>query len=260
VTSSATSDRFFLPPGYVERPRPSYFVDVNDRTWQPHVYPLAAALARHAGATHIVDVGCGRAGKLAALRGELSVIGIDYGPNLQHCREQYPDATWIEADLEQPAPCPLDERLIAQSVIVCADVIEHLVDPTALLAMLAGMGADAPAVLLSTPERVRTWGPTHLGPPPNVAHVREWSLDELCTLATHHGLTLAFAGVTASDDQTWVMSTSLLVASRQDATPAQRTALGEFCRDTLQALDTAAREARRAARASRPEGVPLTRA
>lgn len=260
VTPTATPDRFFLPPAYVARPVPSYFEDVSDRTWQPHVYPLAAAIARHAGATHIVDVGCGRAAKLAALRGEFSVIGIDYGSNLEYCRAQYPDGTWLEADLERAAPSPVDERLIAQSVIVCADVIEHLVDPTALLAMLAGMGAHGHAILLSTPERVRTWGPDQLGPPPNAAHVREWSLDELCTLAVHHGLTLAFAGITASDDRTWAMNTSLLVASRQDATPAQRTALGEFCRDTLEALVATAREARRAARAPRNEGVPLTRA
>jgi hypothetical protein len=258
VTSSTTPDRFFVPPSYVERRTPSYFEDISNRTWQPHVYALAAAVARRVGATHIVDVGCGRAAKLAALRGEFSVVGIDYGPNLEYCRAHYPDGTWLEADLERTATCPLDARLIGQSVIVCSDVIEHLVDPTALLTMLAGTGAHAPAILLSTPERVRTWGPTHLGPPPNEAHVREWSLDELCTLTVHHGFVLAFAGVTVSDDLTWALNTSLLVASRQDATPEQRTALGEFCRDTLQELVTAALAARRSARAPKNAGVPLT--
>ena len=47
------------------------------------------------------------------------------------------------------------------------------------------------AILLSTPERVRTGGPPTFGPPPNEAHVREWSLDELCTLTVHHGFVLA---------------------------------------------------------------------
>jgi hypothetical protein len=259
VNSIATADRFFVPPAYVERRTPSYFEDTSDRIWQPHVYPLAAAVARRAGATHIVDVGCGRAVKLVALRDEFSIIGIDYGLNLDYCRTHYPDGTWLEADLERPSPSPLDDRLAGQSVIVCADVIEHLIDPTALLTMLAAMGAHAPAILLSTPERTRTWGPTHLGPPPNHAHVREWSLDELCALTVHHGFTLAFAGVTASDDRTFALNTSLLVASRQDATPEQRTALGEFCRDTLQELVAAAAATRRHSRRPESEGVPPTR-
>lgn len=260
MTATATPDRFFVPPAYVERRTPSYFEDIVDRTWQPHVYALAAAVARRAGATHIVDIGCGRAAKLAALRGEFSVVGIDYGSNLDHCRTNYPDGTWLEADLERTAVCPLDAGLLARSVIVCADVIEHLVDPTALLTMLAGAGTHAHAILLSTPERVRTWGPDHLGPPPNEAHIREWSLDELCTLTVHHGFVLSFAGLTASDDRTWAMNTSLLVASRQDATDAQRMALGEFCRDTLDALVTAAADARRLAReAARNAAVQPTR-
>ena len=64
--------------------------------------------------------------------------------------------------------------------------------------------------------------------------------------------------MTVSDDLTWALDTSLLVASRQDATPEQRTALGEFCRDTLQELVTAALAARRSRRGPKNAGVPLT--
>ena len=230
--------RFFLPDGYVERLVPDYFVnaDRDGRTWQPHVYPLAGALARRGGCRRIIDVGCGRARKLADMRPEFVTIGIDYGSNLESCRTTHSTGTWLEMDLEHPWGLDLSPADIASSVVICADVIEHLKDPTELLKALSALGQTAEAVLLSTPERVRTWGRDHLGPPPNPAHVREWSLDELVALVSSHGLAAAFAGVTASEDETLAPKTSLIVASLPRLNETDRRSMGEFCRDTLRAL------------------------
>ena len=244
---STASHEFFLPPGYVARTTPEYFVDEDalGRTWQPHVYPLAAALARRAGASHVVDVACGRARKLVALQPEFLTVGLDFGANLDYCRTYYDTGTWLEVNLERPWADRVPDEVVEKSVVVCSDVIEHLVDPSELVKGLAVLGGHAHAVLLSTPERVRTWGPAHMGPPPNPAHIREWSLDELARLAEHHGMRLAFAGVTASENATLALNTSLLVAIRPETSPEDARLLGEFCREELRALRESAIRARR---------------
>jgi hypothetical protein len=68
------------------------------------------------------------------------------------------------------------------------DVIEHLRRPERLLSKLRfALAAGMPAVL-STPDRVRTNGPDHLGPPPNLEHVRAWALDELAAFLADEGI------------------------------------------------------------------------
>ena len=247
MSDTDTSTRFFLPQGYVTRRVPEYFVDEDalGRTWQPHVYPLAAALARRTHASHVIDVACGRARKLVALQPEFLTVGLDFGANIDYCRTQYPSGTWLEANLEQPWADLIPSAIVPESVVVCSDVIEHLVDPTQLVDGLAQLSRCARAVVVSTPERVRTWGRAHTGPPPNPAHIREWSLDELVQLARHHGMALAFAGLTASEDATLAPNTSLLVAVPPDTAPPDATRLGELCRDELRSLRSAASRSRR---------------
>src|SRR5207253_3624972 len=93
---------YFLPPGYRTRVEPSYFADTGDGVvvWQPDVYPEAASLARRLGARTIADVGCGTAEKLVELYPEFELVGVDYGPNLEVCRERYEFGSWLEVDLE----------------------------------------------------------------------------------------------------------------------------------------------------------------
>jgi SAM-dependent methyltransferase len=166
---------------------PEYFRDLeagpaeDGVVWQPDVYTHAAAIARALGAPRIVDVGCGSGKKLVALAGGLDVVGIDFGPNIGECRAAYDAGEWVEFDLsDRDAWIPLADDVWRGSVVVSSDVIEHLAQPEHLLRQLArGLGKGAAAIVVSTPDRVRTYGAKHLGPPPNPAHVREWALAEL---------------------------------------------------------------------------------
>jgi SAM-dependent methyltransferase len=219
--------RYHLPARYVARAVPEYYADVDGGvTWQPDVYRLVGDLAREERACRVVDVGCGRGRKVATLHPELDVVGIDYGDNLQHCIASYPWGRWIEADLESDAPLPLHSQDLQKAVVVAADVIEHLVRPERLLARLRAMLAQASLAVLTTPERRLTHGAGHLGPPPNPAHVREWTLGELCEFATAAGLEVAWAGLTASESTTYERRTSvlLLVGEGRDAASRQRLA------------------------------------
>ena len=215
VPRSPASASLELPSGYIARERPDYFVDSTDVcggvTWQPDVYTMAAAIARASGCRTIVDIGCGQARKLSALYPEFRVIGIDYGENINWCRRTHAFGTWLESDLEQHEPLPIPSAVLSEAVIVCSDVIEHLVDPRALLATLRDLLVHARFAVLTTPDRTRTHGPIHAGPPPNHAHTREWTTEELRRLCELQGLHSDGAGHTRSNDVQSDLATVALV-------------------------------------------------
>jgi glycosyltransferase involved in cell wall biosynthesis/Tfp pilus assembly protein PilF len=216
------SARFHLKSGYVSRPRPEYFEDsVSEKTghvWQPDVYPLAALLARRLYCAQIIDIGCGRAQKLAALHPEFLVTGVDFGENIRFCRQQYNFGQWIEADFEQPFAIQQPAPLLSRSVVVCSDVIEHLMDPTALLQALHALSAEVPLIILSTPERDRARGADDSGPPKNKAHVREWNLPELESLLRATGFCVNFIGLTRSNTKANETNTILAVLTAKPTT------------------------------------------
>jgi SAM-dependent methyltransferase len=209
---------FGIKRGYRSRPAPDYYSDtarpgVGDIVWQPEVYEVAAAAARLLGRRRIIDIGCGSAEKLAMLHPEFAITGVDFGSNLEHCARQYPFGQWIEADLERTEVLALDSVTLEESVLVCSDVIEHLIDPRPLLRLIGNALEKAPLALISTPERnLKEQGWLDNGPPRNPHHVREWTLGELRSFATEMGLQLAYSGLTITNNLRNQRSTILLTA------------------------------------------------
>jgi hypothetical protein len=205
---AGSPETYFLKPGYQSREAPAYFVDeLPEIVYQPDVYPLAAAAARTLGASTLIDIGCGRASKLLACAEGLETIGIDFGANIDHCRANHPGRAWVDCDLDRPHRLPVPAADLRRSVIICSDVIEHLLHPEHLLVSLRAALEHAPLLVLSTPERDLARGVEDTGPPYNGSHVREWNLSELALLLEHHGLRLRRIGLTRSDDQRGVMHT-----------------------------------------------------
>jgi len=216
---------YFLPPGYRARLEPSYLVDTGyEEVWQPDVYPEAASLARRLGTRTIIDVGCGQADKLVALRPEFEIVGIDYGPNIEFCRERYGFGRWLEVDLDHDESLGVHD--FGSALLVCADVIEHLVHPERLVGFLwQALDSGADALMLSTPDRELTWGGDNLGPPPNPCHVREWTSGELERFLLSMGLDGHF-GRTRSNDVVPALRTILAVVPGQ--TERQRVGVVEW--------------------------------
>lgn len=209
---------FGTPTEYRENPGPVYFLDDVTETrgivFQPDVYAMAELLASLTAKQdpRVIDVGCGWGDKLATMQAthrEWSYIGIDYGDNLAHCRRQYGWGNWLNADLEEPAIGIVNGWL--PDVVVCSDVVEHLVDPMPLLAELANGFAP---VVFSTPERDIQNGYDHAGPPPNLCHVREWNGVEFRQLLTDAGLTVRWFGLTRGSDVGEAMATQIVVCAR----------------------------------------------
>lgn len=219
---------YCIASGYRHRLDPAYTEDTEDSrvVWQPDVYAVASVLADRYGARTIIDIGCGGAKKLGLLAGRFSVVGIDYGGNIEYCRATYPFGRWLTVDFDGEEAPALAEALrslgpetLADAVVVCSDVIEHLVRPDGLLKVLADIAPAVRACLVSTPERERTHHPGHAGPPPNPCHVREWTLAEFRALLDRFGLPVMHAGLTASHNRGRPKSTILAVIDR-NARPA----------------------------------------
>ena len=214
----STAENFFLPDGYVSRPKPDYFDDAgnlaSDVVHQPDVYAFADWLLRVSERRTALDIGCGSGRKLLALAATRR-IGLDYEANIRTCRAHSPGETWIELDLEHGDLPHIPNLEPERTVVVCSDVIEHLIYPAKLLALLARLYDMGAIVLISTPARTRARGGAHMGPPGNAAHVREWDLPELERLLDAHGLRPTFAGYTLNNTRKRRKNTILTIHDRR---------------------------------------------
>lgn len=207
------SERLFLPPDYRDRADPDYYSDTPppDVVYQPDVYSLARTIAIRLGSERMIDVGCGAGEKLIGAGAGLQTIGIDYGVNLEQARGLNSSGTWIEHDLSTPGDLPLEAASLESSIVICADVVEHLVDPLPLLNGLARTLPTADAVLISTPDRNRLSGAVKHGPPGNPSHIREWTRDEFARLLRSVGFDQGIVSYTRPHTGTLARSTTLAV-------------------------------------------------
>lgn len=177
-------DNYALPDGYRINSCPMYFAaNACEIENQFAVYSVARQLFDCKRLSCVVDVGCGAGDKLVQLWPDSETVGIDWGANLKQSRMRYPTRQWLDFDLEQPG---LESVLPDWSgcLVICADVIEHLMQPEHLLNSLRQIVQQGATCLLSTPERDLCRGRHDLGPPANLCHVREWNLGELFTLVS----------------------------------------------------------------------------
>ncbi|GHC87688.1 hypothetical protein GCM10007320_34180 [Pseudorhodoferax aquiterrae] len=205
--------KLFLPDDYtVRRDNPLYGDVPGELVYQPDVYRLALYLAQRAGLRHVVDIGCGSAGKLLAFRGHCAVIGIDSEFGIDMARKTMPEGRWIVHDLEQPLP-PLGDDVLRDAVVICSDVIEHLPQPAHLAGQLADLARRAPYVLVSTPDRDRARGWLDRGPPANPAHALEWNASEFVRFLREAGFgDVPFHGHTINTDHHRAKSTLIALA------------------------------------------------
>lgn len=166
--------QYDIHPGYRHRPEVAYYDDTeNTDGWQREVYEAARELMLEHDLSTVADVGCGSAYKLVHILGEFETTGIDLPETIDFVRKKYPDRNWISGSFDDVDIPPAD-------VVVCADVVEHVADPDALMRYLQRLTKGF--LVLSTPDRHLVHGRRNLhryGPPENPAHVREWSFDEL---------------------------------------------------------------------------------
>ncbi|UIN32910.1 methyltransferase domain-containing protein [Methylobacterium oryzae] len=205
----------FLPSWYERRVAVDYYDDrIGENLLlrhQPEIYGFAEYLSRKDGRSTIIDLGCGTGNKIKS-NVYSKIIGVDQGVNLDAFKRRHKTARAVEGDLEVcDFPWPADLAW-NEVVVVCADVIEHLIDPTCLLAELAKLTNAGAVVLLSSPDRDRVYGGQNVSPPANPCHVQEWTLKELCQLIKSSDVPVSFSGYTISDNMIRRKATSLIIS------------------------------------------------
>jgi 2-polyprenyl-3-methyl-5-hydroxy-6-metoxy-1,4-benzoquinol methylase len=150
---------------------------------QYHVYDWARRFFPEKGG-RLMDVGCGPPLKLRRVLGDdaREVVLVDQPGLANLAGEILPQARFIGADLERidlGVPGAFD-------VILCVDVLEHLVSPERCLEFIRAHLLPSGTALLSTPERDVLRG-TDCDRSPKAEHVREWNAREFAAWITKRG-------------------------------------------------------------------------
>lgn len=190
----------FLPSGYKENANVTEYDDfTSDGLCQQAVYDIVVRRAKELGCERIVDFGCGAAQKIERLSSRFEIVGVDLPQVVERLRgrvmetrertterPKYRGFRVMECDFERDVMVFPNDR---PTMIVSADVIEHLKDPSRLLfSIKSSLQCGCRRAFISTPCREHCAGCRKEGPPRNPAHVREWSCTELPELLMAHGL------------------------------------------------------------------------
>lgn len=144
--------------------------------FQVDVYRFAKILIVEKNIRSVLDIGCGFGNKLREFIMPVckDITGIDSEYCIDHCKRTHQFGTWIVDDIEN-SHLHLHRTF---DLILCADVIEHLLEPNNLLDYIRLCSDSRTLIILSTPERDKVAGGRTMGPPANPAHVREWNASE----------------------------------------------------------------------------------
>lgn len=190
------SDRYAIRADYREnlvqatydpREDPAYWNEgrlLSAANYQWDVYEAAARLVREQHLKSLLDVGSGPPVKLKALMpADLDICLVDQPNAAQHAAEMLPAAHFFAANLDRDFPA------IGRTfdLVLCADVIEHLVDPDPCLDFMRRHLAPGGLLLISTPERDALRGRDCVDCP-HPMHVREWSFREFGSFLSSRGL------------------------------------------------------------------------
>ena len=138
-----------------------------------HLAAYRYAASRAAGRT-VLDAGCGEGYGTALLAQTATrAVGLDVAEAVETARARHalPTLQYRAQDLSRLGD--LGERF---ELVLSFQVIEHLVDPVAFLSGLVGCVAPGGTLLVTTPNRPMSVSE-------NPYHLREWTADELLTLA-----------------------------------------------------------------------------
>lgn len=126
------------------------------------------------GKRRVLDLGCGYPVKSYSLLYPLAeeLVVSDQETLSEVINKDFPSLNFIPSNLEEP-------RVINNKfdLIICADVIEHLINPDKCLEFIRSNLQTDGIAIISTPERIALRGNQCLTSP-KPEHVREWSFDE----------------------------------------------------------------------------------
>lgn len=202
-------ERFGLPAAYRQQTAAFTHDDISpgeywnaDRLaasgkYQYHVYRWAAELVRERGLASVLDAGCGPATKLSRLVAPVcgDIEGIDQISGVEAARRLNAPGKFTPIDLERPTVAPWRTF----DLIICSDVVEHLLDPDPMMRFLRGFCNARTLLLFSTPDRARLHGRDCLAST-KPEHVREWTYPEFRRFLNSRGFPMLQRRFFPADD------------------------------------------------------------
>jgi hypothetical protein len=160
----------------------------NDVGWkdegQREVYLFCRDFMKKNNLQSVIDVGCGSAYKLTTILSEFNTLGIETEPCYTYLQNTYPGFKWLLSG-EVEKSFKLYEEMNDSDVIICSDVIEHIVNPDILIEYLLSLKSkyyiiSTPCrdILCNHPKFSNHYKISWTGPPINTCHVREWTMEE----------------------------------------------------------------------------------
>jgi SAM-dependent methyltransferase len=178
---------YFIKEGYCINTGFEVYLDddKNAGVYQLPVYSKGENLIIGLGLNSVLDVGCGYGIKLRDYISPVCVdiVGIDLEHSINYCKSNHDFGEWFVSDIEED-PFYLNRKF---DLIICSDVIEHLYYPDKLFDYFRIHSHKDTLIVLSTPERDLHHGESHMGPPMNKTHIREWNREELKAYIEHSG-------------------------------------------------------------------------
>lgn len=153
-------------------------------SYQFYVYRYAADLLGKMCLPSLIDIGCGYPIKAATMLTPLCAKAVvaDQPTLIDVVRRDFGNLDFLGINLEKPN-LDLGEKF---DVVVCADVLEHLLDPDPCMEFIARHLSSDGIAILSTPERDIIRGPNCFESR-KPEHIREWNRAEFARFVETRG-------------------------------------------------------------------------
>lgn len=191
------ADMYSIKPGYVTQ-EANHTITTDEapywtknrirmsKYYQYAVYQYARQLILQQDIKSVIDVGCGVGTKLFELIAPLctNLTGVDHPEAIRHCENHRLGRFFVD-NLETPN----FSLYTTYGLVICADVIEHLLDPDPLIELIKCISTKDTWIVISTPERDKLRG-TDCMRSPKREHVREWNTQEFRAYLESHNLNI----------------------------------------------------------------------
>jgi hypothetical protein len=175
----------FFIENYITNNTPEHHIDIEYKDeGQREVYLFCRDFMKENQLNTVIDVGCGSAYKLTTILNEFNTIGIETEPCYTYLQQTFPERKWLLSG-EQEKSFVIHNELINSDVVICSDVIEHIVNPDDLVDYLLSLkskfyiiSTPCREILCKHPKFSHFYQKSWHGPPNNRCHVREWTMTE----------------------------------------------------------------------------------
>lgn len=162
---------------------------------QYEIYKICKKIIKNTNIKSVLDIGCGSATKLMNLIYPITkeVYGIDQTRIINYCRKRFKLDTFLVDNIEDPS-LKLEKKF---DMIICADVIEHLLNPDKIIEYIKKYCHKDTIIVLSTPERDILRG-KKCNKSIKPTHVREWNREEFNSYLKSRDLQILYQNVSQS--------------------------------------------------------------